>query len=420
MTASAFSPSLRLQDTFSLQVPAGQSARAAPLRRAYRRIGFLFNHDQIHQIRHSLPIALALRATEPGLRVIIAVSNEAIAAEVTRIAHDLGEGPVELVRLALTSRLGRAASLLAGKLAPAGKALLYRDNLDFFRSLDALVVTERTSLMLKTRYGLQDLPIFLADHGAGDRAIGFGGQARLFDHVLAAGPKIRDRMIRDAGVDPERISITGYPKFDAGPPPPFTPPPGWAGRPTVLYNPHPAPHLSSWYRQGRSVLEFFLRSARYNLIFAPHIMLFQRPVAMTVDPPGIGLPGGIPLRYRTAPNILIDISSRALVDMTYTAGADIYLGDASSQVYEFLSRPRPCVFLNPHRVDWCGDDNFAHWRAGPVISTTTALEEALDHAQERHVETFLPLQRQLVDYTFDRGEIPSARRAAERIAALVA
>ena len=38
--------------------------------------------------------------------------------------------------------------------------------------------------------------------------------------------------------------------------------------------------------------------------------------------------------------------------MAYTQRADIYLGDVSSQVYEFLLNPRPCVFLNPRRFDW--------------------------------------------------------------------
>lgn len=54
---------------------------------------------------------------------------------------------------------------------PVRKIDMYRDNLDLFRSLDALVVTEKTSLIIKTGYGL-DLPIVHTRHGAGDRAIG--------------------------------------------------------------------------------------------------------------------------------------------------------------------------------------------------------------------------------------------------------
>ena len=383
------------------------------------RVGFLFNHDQIHQIRHSLPIALALRQHN-AIETVIAVSSDAIAAEVRRLAQELGAATVELVRLGLKSGPARTVGRVLRGVAPLEKVLLYRDNLDFFRSLDALVVTERTSLMLKTQYGLTDLPMFLSDHGAGDRAVGFGEAARLFDHILAAGPKIRDRMVRDAGVDPRRISVTGYPKFDLGPSSPLDLPAGWAGRPTVLYNPHLSPHLSSWYRQGRAVLEHFYRSAEYNLIFAPHIMLFHRKVVVSIDRPGIALPGAIPARYRRAPNILIDTGSRRSVDMSYTQAADIYLGDASSQVYEFIRTPRPCVFLNPRGLAWRQDANFSHWEAGPVIEDVGELDAALDRSVADHAHLYAPRQRAMIDYTFDLRPEPAAQRAARCIRTLLA
>ena len=50
------------------------------------------------------------------------------------------------------------------------------------------------------------------------------------------------------------------------------------------------------------------------------------------------------------------------IDMTYTDQASVYIGDVSSQVYEFLRRPRPCIFLNFDRTAWQGDENFAHWK----------------------------------------------------------
>jgi hypothetical protein len=68
---------------------------------------------------------------------------------------------------------------------------------------------------LKNRYGLKKLKMILIDHGAGDRAIGFGTSTGMFDFILAAGQKISDRLIAEAGVVPSKIRITGYPKFDA-------------------------------------------------------------------------------------------------------------------------------------------------------------------------------------------------------------
>ena len=71
----------------------------------------------------------------------------------------------------------------------ARKLLIYRDNLEFFRSFDLLVVTEKTSLLLKSRYHLEQLKMVHTRHGAGDRAIGFNKASAKFDHVLVAGPR---------------------------------------------------------------------------------------------------------------------------------------------------------------------------------------------------------------------------------------
>jgi hypothetical protein len=379
-------------------------------------IGFLFNHDQIHQIAHSLPVALALAEADPAMEVRVITTNVATRAEVDRLIGPNKPASMELVTLGLTSSLSRAIRATLGKFVPAAKLLVYRDNLDVFRALDALVVTERTSLMLKTRYGLTKPIMILTDHGAGDRAIGFGTSTALFDHILAAGPKICDRLVRDAGVDPVRLTITGYPKFDMTRKRPRAVLPLQAnGRPTVLYNPHVSPHLSSWYKQGRAVLDFFMDNPQYNLIFAPHIMLFQRKAAVTVDRLRVGFPGTLDPRYAAAPNIHIDLGSTASTDMTYTDAADIYLGDVSSQVYEFLRTPRPCVFFDAHNTEHADDPNYAHWRAGPVIRSATELASALDEAINQHGQVYRPIQKSLFDYTFDLTDEPSSARAARAI-----
>ena len=44
------------------------------------RIGFLFNHDQIHQVAHSLPIAMALVEIGFGGKIVVATTNAALAA----------------------------------------------------------------------------------------------------------------------------------------------------------------------------------------------------------------------------------------------------------------------------------------------------------------------------------------------------
>ncbi|PZO90001.1 MAG: hypothetical protein DI623_08285 [Sphingomonas sanxanigenens] len=378
------------------------------------RVCFLFNHDQIHQIAHSLPVALAL-AGRPDVQVVIAATNIAIMAEIRRLADPAQLARAELVALDLESAFTRGMASLLDGFVPARKILIYRDNLDFFRALDMLVVTERTSLILKRRYALHDLRMVLIDHGAGDRAIGFGASASGFDQLLVAGPKIRDRMVIDAGVDPARISIVGYPKFDLAPAAPMRLPMRDNGRPTVLYNPHLSPHLSSWFGMGRRVLDYFLQSDRYNLIFAPHIMLFNRRMVTTIDRLRIAFPGGIAMKYFAADNIHIDLGSHYCTDMSYVGMADLYLGDVSSQVYEFMRKRRPCIFLNAHGIDYQGDPNFSHWSAGEVIDKVDDLGPALDRAWALHESRYAAAQDRLFDYTFDIGAEPSAARAARAI-----
>ncbi|MBL8554250.1 MAG: hypothetical protein JNL41_08225 [Phenylobacterium sp.] len=380
------------------------------------RIGFLFNHDQVHQVAHSLPIALALARARTGAEIVVATTNARLSAEVIRLGEGLIGPAIRLVQLGLRTRASRLARTVLEPVLPAAKLLVYRDNLDFFRGLDVLVVAEKTSLILRSRYGLKDLRIVHTRHGAGDRAIGFDRASAAFDHVLVSGRKIRDRLVAEAGVDPETISIVGYPKFDVAPPSRVHPLIE-DDRPVALYNPHVSPHLSSWFRTGRQVLDWFADRDDRHLIFAPHVMLFERPFTLSIDRLRVDRPGRLDERYLRAPNVHIDLGSRASTTMAYTRRADIYIGDASSQVYEFLVRPRPCVFLNPHGYDWEDDPNFAHWRAGPVIGDASQLGPALDAALAQHAGRYAPIQRELFDYSFDLTDEPSSIRAARALAA---
>jgi hypothetical protein len=382
-----------------------------------KRICFLFNHDQTHQLAHSLPIALALAARGTH-RIVIAYVREAIGAEIIRQADPALLARVELVQLALKRGGSR---LLAGafeRLVPATKLLIYRDNLDFFRSFEAVVVSEKTTLLLKTRYGLSDLKLIHTRHGAGDRAIGFNRESAGFDLVLVSGPKIAERLMAEAGLKQEQIALVGYPKFDLCADNRFADTFPAPARPVVLYNPHPSPRLSSWFKHGAAVLEAFRAQDRYNLIFAPHVMLFQRQLVVTVDPPSLARVRPPGPAITAAPRIHSDPGSAASSDMSYTNRADIYLGDVSSQVYEFLHSLRPCLFLNSHGVAWQNDPNYLHWRAGPVLDSPDRLLDAIDAAVDSHPD-YAPTQQALIDATFSLSPTPSAERAADAITAFL-
>ena len=147
-------------------------------------------------------------------------------------------------------------------------------------------------------------------------------------------------------------------------------------------------------------------------------MLFERPFVVTIDRLSVNRAGTIGNRYLHGDNIHVDLGSKASTDMSYTMAADIYLGDASSQVYEFLLRARPCIFLNSHGIDWEGDPNFAHWQAGEVITHPSQLHDALSRADQLHISQYREVQEQMFKDSFDLDGRPSSQRAAEVIATL--
>ena len=160
------------------------------------------------------------------------------------------------------------------------------------------------------------------------------------------------------------------------------------------------------------MLEFFSSHREYNLIFAPHVVLFKRRRRHRAS---------LPKKYYKVPNIYIDLVSNASADMTYMRAADIYLGDVSSQVYEFLLEPRPCIFLNGHGVQWQDNPYYLHWRLGQVVnSIKTELGPALKQAFATHPQ-FLKRQQEAFNYTFySEPGTTAAQRGAKAIANFLA
>ena len=380
------------------------------------KVGFLFNHDQIHQVAHSLPVAAAMQREYPNLEIVIITSSEALSREVARLSEVIGV-TIPNIELELSRLSTKIASAALEWLVPVRKVGILRDNLDILKTFDILVVAEKTSLMLHTRYDLRDLKIVHTRHGAGDRAIGFNRQSGEFDHVLASGAKIKDRLVSETSLSEDSISVVGYPKFDL-----IQNSQGISkfsnnDNPIILYNPHPSPHLSSWYKSGKQILDFFLENQNYNLIFAPHVMLFQRKFVFSLDKLSFDMPGKLAQKYLDSPNILIDLGSSKSTDMTYTMAADIYLGDSSSQVYEFLYKPRPIIFFDSHKTQWHDNLNYRHWQMGEVIQSVSQLPNAIGNALN-NPDKYAASQSLLFSQSFDLTHETSSSRAAKAIANL--
>jgi CDP-glycerol glycerophosphotransferase (TagB/SpsB family) len=205
------------------------------------------------------------------------------------------------------------------------------------------------------------------------------------------------------GFDPDRVVATGYVKASFRQRT-FTRPVFPDARPVVLYAPHWQAHRSSWPAWGEAVVCRLADDGRFNAILAPHQRLVE--TAPEVRDVLASVAG--------RPNVHVDLDSFALVDGSYTEAADIYLGDTSSQVVEFLVRPRPCVFLNPDRVAWQGDPAYDQWRCGEVVEALDEALPALARANPRH-PAYAAIQADFARSSLGDLSAEAPRRAARQV-----
>lgn len=368
------------------------------------RVGFLYNHDVPHQVSHTAPIAAEL-ARHADVSII--TSSLAEEDEARRLILAGVQKRLKFERLTM-SPLMRALRPIGDRFAPFSRVAMLRDNLQLLSSFDALVVPETTSTMLKTHFGLSALKLIYVPHGISAGAPGHSKLNRLFDLVLLFGPAVRDKLIAEGSIMAENSRVVGYPKFDTINPASrksFFP----DSKPVVLYNPHFNPYLSSWYTMGEDVVRYFATQQHYNCIVAPHIMLYQRRIHISPAHRLAKWRNDLPRDLLSAKNIHFDFGSPNSVDMTYTLSADIYLGDVSSQIYEWIINPRPAIFLRAHGDEPAQSKGYLHWPMGQVVDRVSDLPSALQRA--------LPIdaaKRQLQEETFARNFSRTSERAALR------
>lgn len=338
---------------------------------------------EAQQFYHWLPAALEL-ATRPGVRVHVLSPSDMILDLVR--SYDKA-GRLNLIGLRRFSRkpdsLFRQPSRLATLLG----------NYRTIARFPLLVTTEISTAWLKRVPGFASR-LILIKHGAGDREGGYKKRHADFDMTLVAGQKDRQRMIERRLCLPDTVAVGGYAKFElrAEPQRFFA-----DDNPVLLYNPHFDAELSSWVRHGPAVRAALESLAGWNVIIAPHTKLASR----------------VPPIVSAAPHILVDMGSRRSIDMRYTMSADAYLGDVSSQVYEFLIRPRPCLFLNLDHRDGSGEA-FTHWRLGQVIERASDLQAALDRATDLQ-DGFVAVQEAAMRNSIDLSPPPASQRQADII-----
>ncbi|MCC2976569.1 hypothetical protein LK533_07760 [Sphingomonas sp. PL-96] len=362
-------------------------------------VAFLFL-GELFLIPHLLPIAAALarRANPPRIRLYVATSvHEEILIEALA---KLRLSQVEIRRVR-GFRSFPAGSRETPNLR--SKVLLLALNAAAILRHDVAVVAERTSLWLPFAARRRGAAFVYNEHGAGPHANFRSRRNRYAARILMPGSGMAAR-VRESGHTDAPVVTVGYIKRDY-----IRDVSGSAGgpcfperRPTIVYVPHWMRAKSSWWAMGESVLDYFARSREYNLIVAPHIRLakFDAELEDRLRP------------YRNCPNIHIDTRSFRLIDQSYINGADIYLGDGSSQVVEFAETPRPVVFLNAHGIDWQSDPRFGHWQMGQVVKDVAGLDRALAEAPRAQTR-YAPVQRAYVERMMGQDDKAASERAAE-------
>lgn len=378
------------------------------------KIGFLFNHEAAHQAKHLMPVLRAVAEQHPDYCVRAYVCDATMRSTVEAGLPPYILSRVEFIDMTLPRGVGMLARLLDGAMPASRVSRLYCSK-QKFEDLDALVAPERTCLYLKRYFGLEGVQFIHVRHGVGDRAIGFHPTFKYFDLLLLQGNKYLRKLRETGGLDENNdYALIGYPKFDAVD---LRKPRQKLfdnDNPVVFYNPHFVPGLSSWNEVGIDVLEYFAENKDLNLIFAPHVMLFKKRIHIRSSDLRVSIRRDIPKRFFDCENILIDVDSPCLFDMTYTMNSDLYLADVSSQVMEFLVRPRPCVFLNPNHIDWRGKDEYASWALGEVVEDIANLGPVLHDAFENPAK-FAAAQRAHFADSIDFTNQRSSTRAAQAI-----
>ena len=365
------------------------------------KIAFVYIAEP-YQCYHAASVASALSAL-PDCSVTEYYSFSDSADHLLNIKKLFGSDDSLLIRPLQKSVFTKILHL--GRRLDREKNHVFRENLEELNQYDAIISTENTAAFLKLQ-GLKKPKLIMIRHGAGDRKVRNEYLVKYFDLVLFPGPKIRNYFLKQGFTTEEKSQSIGYPKFDifnAIKEEEFSIFP--KNKPIVLYNPHYKKSQTSYYKWKNSIIDSFENQDYYNLVISPHVKMFHEGYFVNE----------FLLKRKNSNNIFIDTGSINSVNMAYTSNSSIYVGDVSSQIYEFIVEPRPCVFLNPHKLKWQGNPYFRHWEFGEVVEDRNKIMPAIRRAKARH-HLYLDAQKEMIRKTF--GTMPllgASQRAARAI-----
>jgi len=366
-----------------------------------KKIGFIFI-DGIHHISHFITVATALAKENEVSILTFPAKHDFLRAELDR----LGGKNVKIEKL-FTEFFTHVTEKVSKKKIPRASVWMKKHRKYIAEKFDAVVFSDFIHHKFAENPEVEkNPPIFILLHGIPGRAYAYKEDLRDFDFQFLLG-SFHKKQFEERNLLTEAYKVIGYPKLDTID---FQHKKDFFNnhKPTVVYSPHFIDEFSSWHKIGKEVLEYFYNQTEYNLIFAPHIQLFNKRKGLSVKE--------IDKKYYNCKHIHIDSGSQNSVDMTYTKSADIYLGDVSSQVYEFIIHPRPCIFLNTHDFNWKENSDFRFWKSGDVIESVNELKSALKNTQKNFEDHFKKVQEEINDENFyTEPNSTASERAASAI-----
>ncbi|MGK2909815.1 MAG: hypothetical protein ACSLE1_08460 [Sphingobium sp.] len=328
-------------------------------------VAFLFLGEML-LVPHLWPIVDALARAQPDLVIDIWVSTSA--------HEELLSGwlePQAHTNIRLRHAPGYLPQPAGGKgenpVLPAKLPMLLRLARHLW-NVPVVVCAEQTSLWLPRLLPIRSRFIFTV-HGAGPLNYNKDGRLRSARRLLVPSHHLTEDHVAH-GIVRASIRATGYVKSA------FRPSVTAAdifskARPVLLYAPHWQRYRSSWWDWGRQIVQMLAAQDHFNVILAPHQRLFES------DPDARGFLE----RFAALPHVHVDSGSFAMVDGSYTKMADLYLGDSSSQIIEYLANPKPCVILDSPTMAWEPEE---YRRCGTVVRAFDDLWPALIAAAQDH------------------------------------
>lgn len=367
-----------------------------------KRIVFPFIYG-LHHLYHSAMIAMELSLLDPNVEVICLSCNKEHTDALNKIKAFYPQSKATIIQLKQPFRYKFLN--FKKKSYPSVNAMV-KIAKNYLKEADCIVTTSHgTPKMLKKNNITKPMLIYQY-HGCGDREYGFDPGFKQFDFMLLPGKYHQKRLIEENIIAKKKTIIVGWPKFDYSL---KINPEGNKlfdnDNPVILYTPHWEPKLTSFNKYSEFLLNYFKNNKNYNFIFAPHILIKHWKTHYG---------------YRTdfsdylSDNIIIDFGSDFSTDGTYLNNSDLYIGDVSSMVYEFIAfKQRPCLFLNAHNVAWKENVDYRFWDYGPVVESEEEFE--LKFTESLSDEKFIDIQKSRIKEYFDISDTISSKRASKAI-----